>query len=148
MSHWIGAAANLILGLGHDPARRLRSESRTDPDAVAASFTAKHPMQPRNPGSGGNGSQQLQAWVAGPDASGTLVVLLANYGPDQGQGGFGTSLTGVQTVRATWQDLGISGSYDVHDVWRGASLGRQTSAVAAALDEGQSALLKFTRSSR
>lgn len=55
-------------------------------------------MQPRNPGTGQSKSKQLQAWIAGPDSDGQAVVVLANYGPDLGQGGFGTKLEGQQTV--------------------------------------------------
>jgi alpha-galactosidase len=49
-------------------------------------------MQPKNPfGTARPGSQaSLQAWIAGPDTnSENAVVVLANYGLDQGNGGFG-----------------------------------------------------------
>ncbi|KAI0129755.1 family 27 glycoside hydrolase [Xylariales sp. AK1849] len=119
MTHWIGAVANLIVGSDLTNLDAFGLNLLTDPDAISvAGFTAHHPMQPRNPGTGGDGAEQLQAWIARPDTSGAVVVVIANYGPDQGQGGFGTSLPGIQTVVVTWGDLGISGTFDVHDVSR------------------------------
>jgi alpha-galactosidase len=41
-------------------------------------FTAQYPMQPRNPGSIRSAAKQHQAWIAGPDASGNKLVVLAN----------------------------------------------------------------------
>lgn len=101
-------------------------------------------MRPRNPGTGLGDAKQLQSWIAGPDSTGKVIVLLVNYGPDLGQGGFGTSLQGVQTVSVTWADLGISGSFHVQDVWAGQDLGTQSSGLSARLDVGQSQLLTLT----
>ncbi|KAH8657959.1 glycoside hydrolase superfamily [Xylariales sp. PMI_506] len=145
MTHWIGAAASLILGSDLTNLDTLGLNLLTNSDALAvADFTARYPMQPRNPGTGSGDAQQLQAWVAGPDDSGALVVVLANYGPDQGDGGFGTSLAGLQTISATWDDLGISGSFDVFDVWNGKDLSSATASLSAQLDEGESVLYKLT----
>jgi alpha-galactosidase len=144
-THWIGAAANLITGSDMTRFDSLGVQLLTSSAAMGiAQFTAKYPMQPRNPGTGRNASKQLQAWIAGPDLSGNAVVVLANYGPDQGQGGFGTNFAGTQLVRATWSDLGISGSYTVQNVWTGVNLGVSMSQVSSALGTGESVLLKLT----
>ncbi|GAD96967.1 conserved hypothetical protein [Paecilomyces variotii No. 5] len=147
MSHWIGASANLIIGSDLTNLDSTGKSILTDADALSiADFTAQYPMQPRNPGTGESNATQLQAWIAGPAPSGSkeAVVILANYGPDQGQGGFGTSLSGTQNVVATWPDLGLSGSYSVTDVWGKKDLGVQSSQVSAQLNEGESVLLKLT----
>lgn len=101
-------------------------------------------MRPRNPGTGEGDAQQLQAWIGGPDDTGKAVVLLANYGPDEGQSGFNTTLTGVQNLIVTWQDLGISGSFDIQEVWNGQDLGSSSQQLNASLDEGQSLLVVMT----
>ncbi|KAI8959011.1 glycoside hydrolase family 27 protein [Daldinia sp. FL1419] len=147
MTHWLGAGANLITGSDLTNLDDFGLNLLTNSDAIAiADFTSHYPMQPRNPGTGSTSSQQLQAWVAGPDPSGVVVVVIANYGPDEGQGGFGTSLSGVQTVTVSWGDLGISGTFDVHDVWANKDLGAESSSLAAQLGEGQSVLYKLTPS--
>ncbi|KAI0840790.1 glycoside hydrolase family 27 protein [Hypoxylon sp. FL0890] len=146
MTHWLGAGANLIIGSDLTNLDDFGIKLLTNPDAIAiADFTARFPMQPRNPGTGNNGSQQLQAWIAGPDRSGNAVVVIANYGPDQGQAGFGTSLSGVQTVNISWSDLGISGTFHIHDVWTGRDLGVESSGFSVKLSEGQSILYKLSR---
>ena len=43
----------------------------------------------------------------GPNEESTAVVVLTNLGPDEGQGGFGTKLGGVQNVSISLNDLGI-----------------------------------------
>lgn len=102
-------------------------------------------MRPRNPGTGFAYAKQLQAWIGGPDATGQVMVLLANYGPDQGQGGFDTSLVGVQSVSVSWSDLGIrNGAYRVHDVWKGESTSIETQGLNARLAEGESWLVMMT----
>lgn len=147
MTHWLGAGANLIIGSDLTNLDDFGLNLLSNPNAIAiADFTAHFPMQPRNPGTGNDGSQQLQAWIAGPDPSGTAVVVVANYGPDQGQGGFGTSLSGVQTVNVSWSDLGISGTFDIQDVWAGKDLGAESSEFSVKLSEGQSILYKLSRS--
>lgn len=145
-THWIGAAANLISGSDMTKLDTLGIQLLTDPAGQeAAEFTAKYPMQARNPGTGRNDSMQLQAWIAGPDSEGDgrAIVVLANYGPDQGQGGFGTDFTGSQTVTATWSDLGISGTYEVSDIWAHEDLGTASSNVSAVLGEGESRMLSL-----
>ncbi|CEJ91245.1 hypothetical protein VHEMI06969 [[Torrubiella] hemipterigena] len=143
MTHWIAAGANLITGSDLARIDKLGLELLTNRDALAvADFTAKYPMQPRNPGSGGQAAKQLQAWVAGPDASGRAVVVLANYGPDQGQGGFrGNGLKGKQKLSVSWSDLGISSSRKVKNVWTGKDLGMQKDSLTFTLGEGESVLL-------
>lgn len=144
-THWVGAAANLITGSDMTRIDQLGLQLLTNEAAMeVADFTAKYPMQPRNPGTGRNDSKQLQAWIAGPNASATAIVVLANYGPDQGQGGFGTKVEGPQFVKATWADLGITGSYCVEDIWSKNDLGTSANEVSATLDAGESLLLKLT----
>ncbi|KAI2624158.1 glycoside hydrolase family 27 protein [Hypoxylon sp. NC1633] len=147
MTHWLGAGANLIIGSDLTNLDAFGLHLLTDSDAIAvADFAARYPMQPRNPGSGSNSSQQLQAWIGGPDEEESAVVVLANYGPDEGQGGFGTSLSGTQTVAVSWADLGISGSFSVRDVWAGEDLGVQSSGLSVELDAGQSVLYRLSPS--
>lgn len=144
-THWIGAGANLISGSDMTKLDALGIQLLSAPNALnVAEFTAQYPMQPRNPGTGQNKSQQLQAWIAGPSDNGTAVVVLANYGPDQGQGGFGTTYSGPQGVKVSWADLGIQGSYHISNVWTGADLGVFNSSFNATLDEGESQLLMLT----
>jgi alpha-galactosidase len=143
--HWIGAAANLITGSDMTRLDQLGVRLLTDTNAMeVARFTAQFPMQPRNPGTGRNDSKQLQAWIAGPDESASAIVILANYGSDQGQGGFNTVLEGKQVIKATWSDLGIKGSFDIENVWTGEYLGPSDREVSATLDAGESLLLKLT----
>ncbi|KAF2503285.1 glycoside hydrolase [Lophium mytilinum] len=144
-THWFGAAANLIVGSDLTNLDYLGRKLLTDPDALGvAAFAAKFPMQPRNPGTGGLDAKQLQAWVGGPDAStGEAVVVLVNYGPDQGQGGFGTSDSGTQNVTASYEDLGLTGTYNVRNVWQKEDLGSVSGGLSAILDEGESRLFSL-----
>lgn len=144
MTHWIGAGANLIIGSDLTNLDDFGLNLLTNANAMAAAdFTAQHPMQPRNPGTGNNSSEQLQAWIAGPDTSGTAIVVIVNYGPDQGQGGFGTSLSGTHTVNVSWDDLGINGTFNVRDIWADEDLGTESSGFSVRLDEGQSVLYEL-----
>lgn len=145
MTHWIGAGANLIIGSDLTKLDKLGLSLLTNADALkVADFTAKYPMQPRNPGSGGQDAKQLQAWIAGP-ADGTAIVILANYGPDRGQGGFGGGRSGTQTISVSWENLGISGSHRIHDVWKNKNLGVSRDGTKMQLGEGESVLLRLTR---
>ncbi|KAI1245412.1 hypothetical protein MGN70_012302 [Eutypa lata] len=147
MTHWLGAAANLIIGSDLTNLDDFGLNLLTNADALAvADFTAGFPIQPRNPGTGGQSAQQLQAWIAGPDSTGEAVVVVANYGPDEGQGGFGTTLSGTQTVMVTWGDLGIDGSFDIFDVWAGEDLGAEDTELEVQLGEGQSVLYRLRSS--
>ncbi|KAL7958233.1 glycoside hydrolase family 27 protein [Trichoderma compactum] len=146
MTHYIGAGANLILGSDLTHLDKFGLNLLTNKAAHdVADFTAQYPMQPRNPGTGGQDAKQLQAWIAGPAPNGKAVVVLANYGPDLGQGGFNGTSTGDEWVSASWEDLGIKGTYSVHDVWNNKSLGKQKSGVKAKLGPGESVLLTLTR---
>lgn len=100
-------------------------------------------MQPRNPGTGEQGSKQPQTWIAGPedDEKGKAVVVLASYGPDLGQGGFGMKLGGDQEVGVSWEDLRISGKYSV---WSAESKGTSSSGASATHGERESQLLWLT----
>lgn len=143
MTHWITSGANLITGSDLARIDDLGMELLTSKDALAvADFAAQYPMQPRNPGTGGQDSKQLQAWIAGPSSCGRAVVVLANYGPDQGQGGFGSKTLGKQIVSATWADLGLDAKarYTIKNVWTGEKMA-SGKVVAAQLDEGESVLL-------
>lgn len=153
--HWIGAGANLITGSDLTTLDALGRELLFNDEALAvADFTAQFPMQPRNPSDGGVAAKQLQAWVAGPDSDGTAVVVLANYGPDLGQGGFGTSLQGTQLVSTSLDLLGLGGSsWAVRRVWGGggsggsdhADLGVTSQTVASNLGPGESVLYTLQR---
>ncbi|KAG2171935.1 hypothetical protein INT43_001411 [Umbelopsis isabellina] len=145
-THWIGAAANRITGSDLTQLDSYGTELLTSPQALsAANFTAQYPMQPRNPGSGSTSAQQLQAWVAGPDSTGVALAVLANYGPDQGQGGFNTSLSGKQTVSISMQDLGLKvGTYQVQDIWQNISMGSKNSSLSTVLDEGESVFYRLS----
>lgn len=144
MNHWLGAAANLILGSDLTAIDDLGMQLLTSQQTIdAANFFAQYPMQPRNPGTGNNLAQQLQAWIAGPTNNNEGYVLIVNYGPDQGAGGFGTSLTGVQNVTVSLEDLGIAGKkWKFQDVWAGNSTTVSTS-YSAFLNESESQLLYF-----
>ncbi|KAL2870908.1 glycoside hydrolase family 27 protein [Aspergillus lucknowensis] len=147
MTHWIGAGANLITGSDLTNLDSVGVGLLTNAEALrVADFTARYPMQPRNPGSGDQDPQQLQAWIAGPSVDGEAVVVLANYGPDQGDGGYGTSLSGEQTVSVSFEDLGMSGEYTVYDVWADKNITVSDGAISYDLDEGASALLYLTPS--
>jgi alpha-galactosidase len=123
-------------------------ELLTNPSALSvAEFASTYPMRPRNPGTGLELARQLQAWIAGPDITGKVVVLLANYGPDKGQGGFETTMVGVQNVSVSWSDLGIKeGAYRVRDVWKGENIGVERHRLNASLVEGESWLVTMTKS--
>lgn len=142
MNHWLGAAANLVIGSDLTQLDALGLQLLTSPQSAAlATFSAQYPMQPRNPGSGNNLAQQLQAWIAGPSEANEAYVILANYGPDEGDGGFGTSLAGVQALTLSLSDLGISGqNWTFTDVWNG-NLTVVSGTFTAYLDEYGSQLL-------
>ncbi|KAJ6437471.1 GPI transamidase component PIG-S [Purpureocillium lavendulum] len=139
-NHWLGAAANLIVG------NDLTQLDDLAPQTVAAAnFFASYPMQPRNPGTGGNSAQQLQAWIGGPSDNGReAYVLIVNYGPDQGYGGFGTKIYGKQAVTVSLKDLGVSGVWSFKDVWAGNAT-KVAKTYTAYLAEGASQLLHLTK---
>lgn len=144
-SHWIGAGAGLMLGSDLTRLDDYATYLLTTPAALAvADFTAKFPMQPRNPGSGAQDPAQVQAWVAGPDGDGSAVVLLANYGPDEGDGGWGTGETGEQQMDISWAELGLEGGYAVHDVWNDSDWQDIEDGLSVEIGEGQSYLLRLT----
>jgi alpha-galactosidase len=145
MNHWLGAAANLIIGSDLTELDELGIKLLTSSQSVeAANFFAKYPMQPRNPGTGNNLAQQLQAWIAGPTQQNQAYVLIANYGPDQGAGGFGTSITGVQPVTVSLSDLGIEGTWKFTDVWNENST-TVSSSYTAYLNENESQLISLAK---
>lgn len=129
--HWIGAGANLISGADLLHMDDLGRTLMYDPEVVsvadftrfvrilvadrpAQAFCSQWPMRPLNPDDtahpGGSNALQTQAWIAGPNESGTAVVVLANYGPDNGQGGYGTSENDVKLVSASLKTLGLAGN--------------------------------------
>lgn len=147
MTHWIAAGANLITGSDLARIDDLGVELLTNKDALAvADFTARFPMQPRNPGTGDKDSKQLQAWIAGPSSCNRAVVVIANYGPDQGQGGFGSKTPGKQTVKVSWTDLGLDGNneYKAKNVWTAMNQDISADGIEVELDEGESVLLWVT----
>lgn len=143
MSHWIGAGANLILGSDMTNVDDLGKKLITDSKAQeVAQFTQRYPMQPRNPGTGGNLCSQLQAWIAGPDEGGQAVVVLANYGPGYVDGECDFKLEEPQNISVTWEDLGIEApASEISDVWSGTAFDGSDTGLEAVLDEGQSKLL-------
>lgn len=148
--HWIGAGANLITGSDLTTLDGLGKELLFNDEALdVAAFTAQWPMQPRGPA-----AAQLQTWVAGPNDAGTAVVVLANYGPDEGEGGFGTSIDGVQLVSSTLDNLGLGeSSWSVRRVWGGGGsgggdhqdLGVVSDELASNLGPNESVLYKLQR---
>ncbi|PTB63289.1 glycoside hydrolase family 27 protein [Trichoderma citrinoviride] len=145
-NHWLGAGANLIIGGDMQQVDALGLKLTTSKQSIdAADFFAKYPMQPRNPGTGSNAAKQLQAWIGGPSDDHEAYVLIVNYGPDLGNGGFSTQLYGKQKLTVSLKDLGISGSaWTFTDIWSGKST-RVTGSYSAWLTEGESQLLRLTR---
>ncbi|KID74805.1 alpha-galactosidase, partial [Metarhizium brunneum ARSEF 3297] len=146
MTHGIASGSNLILDSDLTQLDGRLSQSLLLNASVLqlADFTARYPMQPRNPGTGGQDAKQLQAWIAGPSEDSRAVVVIANYGPDQGQGGFNTSLRGPQQVTVSWTDLGISGCWQVRNAWTDEIEGRMDTSISVLLGEGESVLLDLT----
>jgi len=122
-------------------------------------------MQPRNPSGwgepGANSARQVQAWIAGPDATGTgatAVVVLANYGPDPCLNGgcsptYGLDWGGVHLATAMLEDLGIAGRrWSVRRVLGGGGSGGGDHADIGDVDEkiecwlgpGESVMYKLT----
>jgi alpha-galactosidase len=147
MNHWLGAAANLIIGGDMTQIDQLGYKLITSKESIAAAtFFAQYPMQPRNPGTGDNVASQLQAWIGGPSGD-EAYVLIANYGPDEGQGGFGSQLAGVQNVTVSLNDLGIAGqSWVFTNIWEGNST-TVSKSYTTWLDEGASQLLHLVKCS-
>jgi alpha-galactosidase len=164
--HWFGAGANQITGSDLTQLDSLGQKLLFDSEVLSiAAFTANFPMQPKNPFGtaqpGSQASEQLQAWIAGPDTNNqNAVVVLANYGPDQGNGGFGTSIQGIQIVNISLSLLGIANGqpngapgWTVRRVLGGGGqggsdhtdLGVTTTFMASNLGPGESALYKLTR---
>ncbi|UNI22446.1 hypothetical protein JDV02_008335 [Purpureocillium takamizusanense] len=136
--HWIGSSAELNLGDDLEQPDPDGLALLNDHDALAAAgFTANYPMQPRNPGSGGNAWLAQNAWIAGPAPSGEFIVVLANY--DDGDAG-----TQTKTVSASFADLGVSGKYTCFDVFGKKSVTTQ-SGLSVSLKGGQSVMYRCTR---
>ncbi|KAI1374351.1 glycoside hydrolase [Hypoxylon crocopeplum] len=138
---WIGAGANLINGCNMTEVDDLGKKLLTDPEVLdVAAFTANYPMVPKNPSNtkepGGPNASQLQAWIAGPNDTGTAIVVLSNLGPDEcwdnecsynnkrsyndecsynnecsykNKYSYNAKRTGDQFVNVTLADLGIGG---------------------------------------
>jgi alpha-galactosidase len=146
-SHFIGAGANLILGADMtqlDDFGRNLLVSQASIDATA--FCSAYPMQPRNPGTGKNTAQQLQAWISGPDPAGNAIVLLANLGYTRGEAGYSTQSNGTQTVAASFADLGINQNcYNVTDIWAGGTTTVMSGGtISGELGDFESKMLKLT----
>ncbi|THU87535.1 glycoside hydrolase [Dendrothele bispora CBS 962.96] len=142
MNHWIGAGSNLMIGNDLENLDALGKHILTHPSLLSlATFTARYPMRPRNPGTGLGEAKQLQAWIAGPDEHGKTLVLLVNYGPDRGQAGFGNRGVGVVDVSPSYDGSGYSGNGYYQPRARGG--GGMGSVLMANLDEGESVLLEL-----
>ncbi|THU78464.1 hypothetical protein K435DRAFT_55598 [Dendrothele bispora CBS 962.96] len=62
MNHWIGAGSNLMIGNDLGNLDALGKHILTHPSHLSlATFTARYPMRPRNPGTGFGEAKQLQA---------------------------------------------------------------------------------------
>lgn len=145
--HWIGASALLKLGSDLTKLDSYGISLLTNVEALsAADFTARYAMQPRNPGNGKSDPQQLQAWIAGPSPSKEIIVLLTNYGKDQGSGGWGGGDDSTQTVTVSWADLGVSGPFTCRDVLS-QQLVASASGLSASLNTGASNMYRCTRGS-
>lgn len=122
MNHWLGAGANLIISGDLTQIDNVGYKLTTSEQSIAAAdFFSLYLMQPCNPGTGDSLAQQLQAWIRGPSDE-AAYVLVANYGPDGGAGGFGTQLPGIQSVTVSLADLGIPGTtWGFTDIWEGNS---------------------------
>ena len=157
--HWIGAGANIFEGGDLAQMDNLGEQLLYDPRIYAAGGIvdrfSMHPMQPRNPKppvgcpshwpwrAGGGSPQQLQAWIAGPNAVGDALVILSNLGPDEhprtGPGKTGTFMTqcvGTLRLQISFRELGLevgNSSYRVSVVWDGRQHRRQAT-TAQSLD--------------
>ncbi|KAJ2980396.1 hypothetical protein NQ176_g2668 [Zarea fungicola] len=142
-NHWIGAGSNLITGCDLTQIDDLGWKLLTSSGSVAAAdFFAKYPMQPRNPRTGSNLAKQLQAWIGGPSDDGKeAYVLVANYGPDLGSGGFGSKIYGVQPVTISLASLGLRCSKWTFTDVRAGNSSTVTNTYTAWLTEGASQLL-------
>jgi hypothetical protein len=139
--HWIGAGANLFEGGDLTQIDALGRKLLSDPamhgaGGIAAQFS-DHPMQPRNPHAlscqthwpfvaGAGNPQQLQAWIAGPNAAGDALVIVSNLGPDKHphdprKGTFRTKCNGSHTLSISFAELGLADEvqYEVSVVWDG-----------------------------
>ncbi|EJT98168.1 glycoside hydrolase, partial [Dacryopinax primogenitus] len=147
MTFWLGAGANLLIGSDLLQLDDFGKKLLTDTEALdIADFTSQYPRQPRNPGTGGNIAQQLQAWIAGPDVSGEAVVVVANLGPPLGRSGYEDqpSVEGMVEVEVPFASLGIPGIHKVRDVWRHKDLPMRMDGLHVLLGEGESKLFKLT----
>jgi len=148
MSLWLGAGANLLVGSDLLQLDDFGKKLLTDKEALdVAEFTARYPMQPRNPGSGRNEAMQLQAWIAGPaDESGEAVVIVANLGPPMGWSGYDEheAVEGIAEVEVTFESLGIPGTYKVRDIWEHKDLAMRNDGLHVLLGDGESRLFKLT----
>jgi alpha-galactosidase len=163
--HWIGAGANLLTGSDETRRDDLGYQLLFNEEALSvAAFTSQYPMQHRNPSGwgtpGANAAMQVQAWIAGPDASGTAIVVLANYGPDPClKGGcnptYGLDWGGDHLATAYLDDLGIGGGqkWNVRRVWGGGGRGGEDHADLGVADQnieswlgpGESVLYRLQR---
>ncbi|KAL5339521.1 glycoside hydrolase superfamily [Aspergillus crustosus] len=146
LTHWIGAGADLVIGSDLTTLDKTGIEVLTNEDVLAiAEFTSVYPIQPRNPGTGGQDPKQVQAWIAGPSPAGEAVVIVANYGPAGDQAGYETHLEGVRTVTVSLEDLGLEGAFNVHNVWTGKKVEVGKNGLSFELGEKESVLLKLER---
>jgi alpha-galactosidase len=173
--YWIGAGANLFEGGDLTQVDALGRTLLSDPavhgsGGITDQF-ADHPMQPRNPHvagntckphwafvAGGGQPQQLQAWIAGPNAVGDSLVIVSNLGPDERPikgGTFQTECKGSHTLSISFAELGLpaaSAGYNVSVVWDGRDMdgvlvAREVASteVTAKLGPWESVMYKLTR---
>lgn len=152
-SHWIGAGANLILGSDLTQLDAFGKSLLTNTLAnEIANFTAQYPMVPTRGNTNDEKGRQTQVWLAGPDpTTGVVVVLLANYGANGDNDLFDSPPDDAdQDFFMSPKDLGLtsSGYYSIDDVWGNTKidLGFSDSYRWTLGKEGAAALLRFTPS--
>ncbi|KAH0556125.1 hypothetical protein GP486_005942 [Trichoglossum hirsutum] len=148
MTHWIGAAANLILGSDMTKLDSLGLSLLTNTRAQdVAKFTASYPMRPLEGNNNNMKGSPKQIWIAGPDpTTGVAVIVLANYGASGDNSLFDPAPAGgKQELKFALKDFGLSqDSYCVKDTWNPKNDRNVTctETISVSLDDGESRLWK------
>ncbi|KAI9766649.1 MAG: hypothetical protein M1839_004789, partial [Geoglossum umbratile] len=149
MTHWIGAAANLILGSDLTKLDQFGLNLLTNAGALdVAQFTQSNPMRPLIGNSKPDKGSPVQIWLAGPEKStGIAVVVLANYGASGNNALFDPApAAGKQDISFTLESLGLSqDSYHVKDIWnpQNSKAVKLTDKIPVSLNDGESFLWKL-----
>ncbi|KAI9774110.1 MAG: hypothetical protein M1840_005203 [Geoglossum simile] len=149
MTHWIGAAANLILGSDLTQLDQFGINLLTNQRALdVATFTASNPMRPLLGNDKPDKGSPLQVWLAGPGStSGVAVIVLANYGASGTNSLFNPApAPGKQGLNFTLESLGLSqDSYQLKDIWKPQNdkTVSLTDVISVDLDDGESIFWKL-----